>query len=83
MWVLSMSAEPKIAHILKRTLAVTFHKKLNLIRQPVRADGQDLSQAMSIAKQVKSGILITLTANSVNLVTSWTLFLTTDLVKIA
>ena len=71
MWVLSMSVEPKIAHILKRTLVVTFHKKLNLIRQPVRADGQDLSLAMSIAKQVKPGILIILTASSVNLVVSW------------
>ena len=78
-----MSAELRIAHISKEILVKTFHKRLNLTRQPVLADGQDLSQAMSIAKQVKSGILITLTANSVNLVTSWTLFLTTDLVKIA
>ena len=74
MWVLSMSAGPKIAHTSKKTLVVTSHKKLNLIRQPVRADGQDLSLAMSIAKRVKPGILIILTASSVNLVVSWKLF---------
>ena len=78
-----MSAELKIAHTSKRTLAIVFHKKLNLTRQHVHADGLDLSLVMSIVNLVKSGILIILMANSVSPVTSSTPFLTMDLVKTA
>ena len=78
-----MSVEQRIAHTLKRTLRIAFHKKLNLTRQHVRADGQDRNLVMLIVNLVKSGILITLMANSVSPVTFSTPFSTMDLVKIA
>ena len=83
MWGHSMSAELKIVHTSKTTLEIAFHKKLNLTRQHVRADGQDRSRVILIVHLVKNGIPTISMANSVSLVNSSTLFLTMGLVKTA